>query len=290
MQTFKSKAILIIISFLSVVPVAALAQYAAPPPLLAPSQLDNLVASIALYPDPLLAQVLAASTYPNPIPDAAQWAAQHSYLTGDALARSIAEDNLPFDPSVQALLPFPSVLDMMARDLNWTTQLGNAFLAQQAGVMEAVQRMRQRALDYGYLQSNQYVRVISAGPGILQIEPVNSGYIYVPYYSPGVVFVPRRPGVAVGGVISFGHGVTLGLGFRPWGWGPDISTVHWPSRTVIIDRYPWNRTWANRSSYDHRYSVPRNQPGPRVERHDIRRGEHADRERREGREREERRR
>src|SRR5260370_12558834 len=105
-------------------------------------QLDSLVAAIALHPDPLLAQVLAASTYPNQIPDAAQWAAQHSYLTGDTLARSIAEDSLPWDPSVQALLPFPSVLDTMARDLNWTTQLGNAFLAQQADVMDAVQRMR----------------------------------------------------------------------------------------------------------------------------------------------------
>src|ERR1700680_1518474 len=98
----------------------------AQPVLLTPPQLDQLVARIALYPDPLLAQVLTASTYWNQIPDAAAWANQHSYLTKDALARAIQEDNLPWDPSILALLPFPSVLDMMARDRVWTQQLGGA--------------------------------------------------------------------------------------------------------------------------------------------------------------------
>src|SRR6266849_325170 len=152
-QTLKGKAILIVTSLLSISPVAALAQYAPPPPPARSQPVGQSGGADRAISRPLLAQVLAASTYPNQIPDAAQWAAQHSYLTGDALARAIAEDNLPWDPSVQALLPFPSVLDMMARDLNWTTQLGNAFLAQQADVMDAVQRMRQRALNYGYLQS-----------------------------------------------------------------------------------------------------------------------------------------
>ena len=100
------------------------------------------MARIALYPDPLLAQILAAATYPNDIPPAAQWADQHHYLTGQALANAITADQLPWDPSVQALLPFPSVLDMMNSDMNWTTQLGNAFLAQQQDVMDAVQRQR----------------------------------------------------------------------------------------------------------------------------------------------------
>src|SRR6202035_5176051 len=97
---------------------------------LTPPQLDQLVSRIALYSDPLLAQVLTASTYWSEIPEAAAWADDHSYLTGDALARAIQEDNLPWDPSVLALLPFPSVLNMMARDMGWTQALGNAVLAQ----------------------------------------------------------------------------------------------------------------------------------------------------------------
>ncbi len=109
------------------------------------------MARVALYPDPLLAQALAAATYPNDIPAAAQWADQHHYLTGQALANAISADQLPWDPSVQALLPFPSVLDMMASDMNWTSQLGNAFLAQQQDVMDAVQRERAVAERYGYL-------------------------------------------------------------------------------------------------------------------------------------------
>ena len=120
--------------------------------LLTPGQLDQLVSRVALYPDPLLAQVLTASTYSNQIPDAAQWADQHSYLTGDHLAGAITEDSLPWDPSVQALLPFPSVLDMMAVNIFWTRQLGDAVLSQRPDVMDAVQRMRQQARNFGYLQ------------------------------------------------------------------------------------------------------------------------------------------
>src|ERR1700676_4336354 len=124
------------------------------PPSFAPDQLDQLVSRIALYPDALLSQILAAATFPDQIPDAARWADQHHYLTGDALANAIAGDRLPWDPSVQALLPFPSVLDMMASDMGWTSELGNAFLAQEPDVMDAVQRERHRAYDYGYLRSN----------------------------------------------------------------------------------------------------------------------------------------
>ena len=102
----------------------------APPPSFSPDQLDKLVSRIALYPDPLLAQLLAAATFPDQIPDAEKWADQHHYLTGDQLATAIAEDHLPWDPAVQAMLPFPTVLDTMASDMNWTADLGNAFLAQ----------------------------------------------------------------------------------------------------------------------------------------------------------------
>src|SRR5271167_4930945 len=150
-----------------------------PPPSFPPQQLDQLVSRVALYPDPLLAQILAASTYPADIPAAAQWADQHHYLTGQALANAISGDQLPWDPSVQAMLPFPSVLDMMNADMNWTTQLGNAFLAEQQAVMDAVQRQRALATRYGYLRTNPQV-VVSGGPYIT-ILPVNPGFIVCPF-------------------------------------------------------------------------------------------------------------
>src|SRR6202790_2780004 len=125
-----------------------------PPPSFAPPQLNQLVARIALYPDPLVAQILAGATYPDQIPDAARWADQHHYLTGQTLADAIQGDQLPWDPSVQAVLPFPSVLDMMASDMNWTTNLGNAFLGQQQDVMDAVQQEGRKARDFGYSRRN----------------------------------------------------------------------------------------------------------------------------------------
>ena len=195
----------------------------APPPSCPPPELDQLVARIALYPDPLVAQILAGATYPDQIPDAARWADQHHYLTGQALADAIQGDQLPWDPSVQALLPFPSVLEMMASDMNWTTDLGNAFLAQQQDVMDAVQRERRKARDYGYLRSNGQI-VVGGGPYIT-IMPVNPGFVVVPYYDPGIVFFAPRPGFVVGGAIRFGFGVTLGGFFRPWGWGPGMAAL-----------------------------------------------------------------
>src|ERR1700744_4422096 len=136
-----------------------------PPPSYSPQQLDNLVSRVALHPDPLLAQILAAATFPDQIPDATKWADQHHYLTGDALAQAISNDQLPWDPSVQALLPFPTVLELMANDMNWTTDMGNAFLAQQQDVMDAVQRMRREARDFGYLRTGPEI-VVSGGPYI----------------------------------------------------------------------------------------------------------------------------
>ena len=240
-----------------------------PPPSFAPEQLDQLVARVALYPDSLLAQVLAAATFPDQIPDAARWADQHHYLTGQALADAIAADQLPWDPSVQALLPFPSVLGMMASDMNWTTDLGNAFLAQQQDVMDAVQRERHKAYEYGYLRSNPQV-VVADGPYIA-ITPVNPGFIVVPYYNPAVVFFAPAPGFFVGGAIRFGFGVTIGGFFRPWGWG--LGRFDWRAHTVIINNSPWRRTWVNRTVYVHPYpGVRRVAPGaPRVavEHHEL---------------------
>src|SRR5579863_5707973 len=175
----------------------ALAQ--APPPLLPPGQLDQLVARIALYPDPLVAQILAGATYYDQIPDAARWSDQHHYLSGQALADAIQADQLPWDPSVQALLPFPSVLAMMASDAPWTGAIGNAFLAQQQDVMDAVQRERAKAQQFGYLRTNPQV-VVSGGPYIT-IMPANPAFVVVPYYNPAVVFVAPAPGFFVGGAI-----------------------------------------------------------------------------------------
>jgi Protein of unknown function (DUF3300) len=238
------------------------------PPRLYPQQLDQLVERIALYPDPLLAQVLTGSTYGNEIPDAATWSNQHSFLHGDALARAISEDNLQFDPPVMALLPFPQVLDMMARDPGWTQALGNAVLAQRPDVMDAVQRMRQEAANYGYLRSNPNYNVVMAGPGDIEIVPVNPAYVFVPFYNPLVVFAAPRPGFFVGGAISFGPGVFVSA-FAPFGWaGPGLA---WRSHDIIIGHQPWVRTWANRGVYAHPYANPvRRATGPRVERHDVR--------------------
>jgi Protein of unknown function (DUF3300) len=238
-----------------------------PPPSFTPGQLDQLVARIALYPDSLLAQILAAATYPDQIPDAARWADEHHYLTGQALADAIQSDQLSWDPSVQALLPFPSVVDMMASDMSWTTDLGNAFLAQQQDVMDAVQRERRKARDFGYLRSNGQI-IVGAGPYIT-IMPVDPGFVVVPYYDPGIVFFAPRPGFVIGGAIRFGFGVTIGGFFRPWGWG--FGRFDWGAHVVIVNNAPWRRTWFNRAAYVHPYpEVRRYAPGPRApERHAL---------------------
>jgi Protein of unknown function (DUF3300) len=244
-------------------------QQAAPPPArpMAPSQLDQLVSRIALYPDPLLAQVLTASTYFDQIPQAAQWADQHSNLKGDALANAIREDNLQWDASVMALLPFPSVLDMMADDPNWTQQLGDAVLSQRPEVMDAVQRMRKQAHDYGYLESNPYDRVVD-DEGEYEIQPVNPAYIYVPVYDPYVVFAPPRPGFFIGGAIHFGPAIVIGTPFWAWGWAHPY--FGWRSHDIFFDATPWHRNWTNRGYYVHSYARPYvHRQGPMVERHQV---------------------
>jgi hypothetical protein len=254
----------------------------APPPSFTPDQLDNLVSRVALYPDSLLAQVLAAATYPDQIPDAARWADQHHYLQGQELANAIQADQLPWDPSVQALLPFPSVLGTMASDMRWTSDLGNAFLANQQDVMDAVQRERHKAESYGYLRTNGQV-VVTGGPYVA-ITPVNPDFIVVPYYDPRVVFFAPRPGFVVGGGIRFGFGVTIGGFFRPWGWGYD--RFDWGHHAVFINNSPWRRTWVTRRTYVHPYpEVRRFAPGPRpAEHHEtIGRSEVERRDEREGR-------
>jgi hypothetical protein len=252
--------LILMLAVLGAVPVLA----QGPPPSFPPPQLDQLVSRIALYPDPLVAQILAGATYPDQIPDAAKWADEHHYLHGQALADAIQGDQLPWDPSVQALLPFPSVLEMMASDMNWTTDLGNAFLAQQQDVMEAVQRERRKARDYGYLRSNGQI-VVGGGPYIT-IMPADPGYVVVPYYDPRIVFYAPRPGFFVGGAIRFGFGVSIGGFFRPWGWG--YSRFDWDRRAVFINNARWGRNWDNRREYAHPYAdVHRFGPGERAPEH-----------------------
>src|SRR6516162_4994934 len=233
-------------------------------PVYPPVELDRITSPIALYPDPLLAQVLAAATYSDQIPDAARWADQHHYLTGPALTDAMAADRVPWDPSVQALLPFPSVLDMMASAMPWTQELGNTFLTQSAEVMDAVQRNRQKAYSYGYLRSSGQVVVV---PGsYIEIRPVNPDYIVVPYYDPLIVYAPPRRGFVVGGGIRFGFGVTLGAAFVPWGW--HATRFGWGEHVVIVNNAPWRRTWVNRTTYVHPYTVS-HYPGRAAEQHRL---------------------
>jgi hypothetical protein len=239
-----------------------------PPAQMSPGQLDDLTKRIALYPDPLLAQILTASTYSDQIPDAAAWANQHANLKGDALANAIREDNLQWDPSVIALLPFPSVLSMMAQDQQWTQQLGNAVLAQRDAVMDAVQRMRRQAYQYGYLRPNPYDNVVDEDNDI-EILPTNPAYLYVPTYDPFIVFGPPRPGFFIGGAIRFGPAIVIGAAFAPWGWAHPYFT--WRTHGIFFDATPWNRGWVNRGYYVHPYAHPFvRRPGPRVEHHGFR--------------------
>ena len=152
-------------------------------------QLDSLVAPIALYPDPMLAQVLAASTYPLEIIQLQQWLAKNKDVKDKALADAVAKQ--PWDPSVQALAGLPDVVKRLADDIQWTTELGNAFLAQQNDVMEAVQRMREKAKEKGNLKSNEQQKVetkVVESKQVIVIEQANPEVVYVPSYNPTVVY------------------------------------------------------------------------------------------------------
>ena len=228
-------------------------QAEAQPPRLSPEALDTVVARVALYPDPLLAQVMAAATFAEQVPAAAQWAAQHKNLKGDPLVQAMEAANLGFDPSVQALLAFPSVLDLMNRDLAWTQQFGDAALVQRGDVMDAVQRMRQKAYAAGNLKSSQQVVVVQSSPQVIEIQPPSPTIIYVPVYNPQVVYVyaPPPPGAVVtAAMIGFAVGVALTPSYCTSYWGYR-SGFAWHSHTVVIYNSAWGRTWVNHSVYIH---------------------------------------
>jgi hypothetical protein len=209
----------------------------------APEQLDSLVAPIALYPDPLLAQVLAASTYPLEIVQANRWLKENTKLKGEELTKAAAKQ--PWDPSVQALVAFPEVLKRLDESLTWATELGNAFLEQQAELMDAVQRMRKKAKDGGKLQSTKEQKVevkTVESKSVIVIEPSDPQVVYVPSYNPTVVYGPPPPAyayppypygaMAATAAVSFGFGVMMGAmwggccGGGGYGWGCSWGSVN----------------------------------------------------------------
>jgi hypothetical protein len=258
-----------------------------PQQLLNAEQLDSLVAPIALYPDPILSQVLVASTYPLEVVEAGRWLKQNSNLSGKALADAAATQ--PWDASVQALVLIPDALSRLDQNITWTSDLGNAFLAQQQGVMDAVQRMRQRAMAAGSLKTTpqQTVSTVSAnGQTSIQIEPASPQVVYVPEYNPAAVwgpppayypyppiYYPSTGAVIAAGVIGFGAGVAIGAifdggwgGWGGWGWN-----AGWGSRNVVVNNNFINNNHFNRVNVAngnnwvhnpaHRGGVPYNNSG-----------------------------
>src|SRR6185295_17560655 len=198
-------------------------------------QLDSLVAPIALYPDNLLSQTLVASTYPLEIIQLHQWLQRNAGLVKDQKRLADAVKGQPWDPSVQAMAAMPDLVKRLADDIQWTTDLGNAFLAQQSDVMAAVQRMRHKAQDKGSLQSSQQqtVRVQTIeSKEVIVIQQANPEVVYVPSYDPvyvygpaiypypSIYYPPYYGGAYAAAAISWGVGITMGFFWGGgWGWG-----------------------------------------------------------------------
>jgi hypothetical protein len=226
---------LIMIALLWSVPLGAMAQQPATAPtqpLLKPAELDQLLAPIALHPDPLLSEVLIASTYPLEIVQADRWAKSNRALKGDALTAALGKQS--WDDSVKSLVQVPDVLSMMSEQLDWTQKLGDAVLAQQADVMDAVQRLRARARANGKLESTKEQTVTVKTEDQKQyvvIAPTSPSEIYVPYYEPAVVYgdwpypdyapyyFPPPPGYLAGGVLATGVAFAAGVAVRHAFWG-----------------------------------------------------------------------
>src|SRR6184192_531989 len=209
-------------------------------------ELDSLVAPIALYPDPLLAQTLAASTYPLEVIQLQQWMDRNKNLQGKALADAVAKQ--PWDPSVQSLVEFPDVVQRTAGNIQWTTDLGNAFLSQQSDVMDAVQRMRAKAQGTGNLKTSaqQVVKTetVPSGKQVIAIEQANPEVVYVPSYDPTVVYGAAPPaypyypytypGYVPGTALAWGAGIALGA--AAWGaWGGNWGNCNWNGGDVNIN-------------------------------------------------------
>jgi Protein of unknown function (DUF3300) len=224
------------------------------------SQLQALVAPIALYPDSLVAQILTASTFPDQIAVASYWLEQNKNLTGSNLMQAV--DKQTWDPSVKALTEFPSVLDNMAKNLTWTSSLGEAYHSQQADVMAAIQTLRKEAKDKGTLKTTSQITVVQQNPQTIVIQPANPQIVYVPEYNPtivygtpyvipGYVYAPP-PGysagtVAAAGVIGFGAGIAVGamMAGGCCSWGYSSWNCGWHGTAVVYHggAYYGNAAW-----------------------------------------------
>ena len=224
-----------------------------------PEQLQQLVAPIALYPDALVAQILAAATYPDQVVEADRWLQQHTDLKGEQLGQEA--DRQPWDPSVKALTEFPSVLANMDKNLSWTSSLGDAYVNQQQDVMNAVQVMRGRAEKAGNLKSTSQENVSQQGQTIV-IEPADPQIVYVPEYDPWLVY-GEPIGVWPGwywypGLFFDGPGIAFGLGFGVgffggFGWGWNNWGYDWRHHGIIFNHNAYishSGVFANRDSFN----------------------------------------
>ena len=231
-----------------------------PPVQQSPQELQQLVAPIALYPDALVAQILAASTYPTEIVEADRWMQSHPNVKGEELAKEV--DKQSWDPSVKALTQFPSVLQNMDKNLSWTSSLGDAYANQQQAVTDAVQTLRQQANKAGHLNSNEQENVTTQGNTIV-IEPANPEVVYVPQYDPWLVYGAPivaypgwypEPGIFLAGV-GIGFGVGFGVGFfGGFGWGWHHWGYDWHGRSAIYNHNTYishSRTIINRNNSSH---------------------------------------
>jgi uncharacterized membrane protein YgcG len=212
---------------------------------LSKAQLERLVAPIALYPDALVAQVLASSTYPTEITDAEDWLQAHPGLSSDDLAKQVNQQN--WDPSVKALVQYPSVLANLSKNLGWTSELGDAYYNQQEDVIKAVQEMRKKAKKAGNLNTTSQLNVAD-DEGRIDITPVDPNVVYVPAYDPWLVYgypiAPWPYWVEVPGIWWGGPGIYFGVGFPiapffgfGWGWG--AWGVDWHHYGVFYNRAPY---------------------------------------------------
>ena len=228
-------------------------------------QLQQLVAPVALYPDELVASVLAASSYPAQITEANNWLASHRNLRPQDLAAEA--DKQPWDSSVKALLPFPPVLQNMASNLSWTSELGDAYYNQQADVMNAIQTLRQQAKKAGTLKSNDQIKVTEKD-NYISIEAHNpQQQVYIPQYDPWQVYgypiAPWPAWVEVPGLWWTGPGLYFGAGFGlgPWwgfGWGWPFWGIDWFRHGIFFNHAPY---FARGPAFFNRYNYYRGNPG-----------------------------
>jgi len=221
------------------------------------NELQQLAAPIALYPDALVAQILGAATFPDQIASAGMWLEQNPTLTGQALLQAVNAQS--WEPSVKALTQFPTVLTDMAKNLSWTSALGEAYATQAADVMAAVQVLRAKAKAAGNLKSGSQITVVQESPQIIVIQPVNPQVIYVPAYNPAVVYgypyvVPGYSTAAVvtTGVIAFGVGIAVGMAISGgYGWGYSSWNCNWYGGGVYYHggSYYGNSAWHGSSYY-----------------------------------------